>query len=256
MNGEPTFDPRRKAAIRELVVTTAADGRFGRVRKHTVLVVALVLVALGISGGSVAYALGTGILAPAPVTSPTPIASPTPTPTPTPTATPTAAPTQPPAAENPADPSTWLIDFDRIGPITPGRPFADVKAQLSDFPDLTDPICLPFSLYLGLPDRTVLRMIDDTGNKTADTIELLGGPGNVVALSPKTAEGIGLGSTSDMLLAAYPGISGTTSLNGMVTQYRLLDSEGRRIVFKVIEGEVAGIQIGAEYWIPTERCPA
>ncbi|GAA4140165.1 hypothetical protein [Leifsonia shinshuensis] len=260
MNGEPTFDPRRKAAIRELVVTTAADGRYGRVRKHTALVVTLVLVALGISGGSVAYALGSGLLAPEAAPTPTPSASPTvtatPSPTPPPVPTPTATPTQAPAAEDPADPSTWRIDVDRMGPVTLGRPLADVKAELSTFSDETDPICLPFSLYLGLPDRTTLRVIDDNGQVTADTIELLGRPGNDVSLSPKTAEGIGLGSTAEALAAAYPDLVKTGEYNNTSVQYTLTRSDGRRIIFKVISGEVQGIQIGAESSMPPERCPA
>jgi hypothetical protein len=258
MNGEPTFDPRRKAAIRELVVTTAADGRYGRARRRTALVVTLVLVALGISGGSVAYALGTGLLAPASAPTPTTTVapSPTPSPTPLPTTAPTATPTQAPAADDPADPSTWRIDVDRIGPVAPGRPLADIKAQLSAFTDETEPICLPFSLYLGLPDRTTLRIIDDNGDGAAGTIELLGHPHNDVSLSPKTAEGIGLGSTADALFATYPGLVKTGEYNEIAAQYTLTRSDGGWIVFNVIEGEVQGIQIGAEKAIPPERCPA
>jgi hypothetical protein len=256
MNGEPTFDPRRKAAIRELVVATAADGRYGRVRKHTALVVALVLVALGISGGSVAYALGTGILAPA---APTPAPTATPTPTPTPSATPTTpppTPTQAPVAENPGDPSTWRIDFDHIGPVTLGRSLPEVKAELSAFADDTDPKCLPSSLYLLLPDRVSLRMLDDTDfTPTAQTIELLGHPGNQVSLSPKTAEGIGLGSTADELFATYPDLVKTFVYSETSVQYTLSRSDGARIVFDVIEGEVQVIDIGADAVIPSERCP-
>ncbi|MDR6971866.1 hypothetical protein [Leifsonia shinshuensis] len=90
MSTEPTFDPRRKAAIRDLVVANAAahPGRAGG-RKRTALVASLVVIALTISGGTVAYALGTGLLDPAPVAAPTPSPTPTPTATPTPTSTPT-----------------------------------------------------------------------------------------------------------------------------------------------------------------------
>jgi len=87
MSDEPTFDPRRKAAIRELVVDNAAahPGRAGG-RKRTALVAILVVLALTISGGSVAYALGTGLI------DLTPAAAPSPTPTVTATATPTPTP--------------------------------------------------------------------------------------------------------------------------------------------------------------------
>ncbi len=88
---EPTFDPRRKAAIRDLIVThAAANPSPARGRKRTALVTALVVLALAISGGSVAYALGTGLL------DPRSVAAATPTPTPTSTSTPTPAPTPTP----------------------------------------------------------------------------------------------------------------------------------------------------------------
>lgn len=258
MNDEPTFDPRRKSAIRELVVITAADGRYGRARRRTALVVTLVLVALGISGGSVAYALGTGILAPAAAPTPTPTASAVPSPTPIQSAAPTTpSPTQAPVAENPSDPSTWTIDFDRIGPVTLGQPLPEVKAGLPAFPDATDSVCLPFSLYLTLPDRVTLRTLDDVDfTATAQTIELLGHPGNNVALSPKTAEGIGLGSTPDELFAAYPDLVKTAKFYDIEQQYTITRSDGRWIIFDVIEGEVQIIQVGGQAYIPKERCPA
>ncbi|MGH1526443.1 hypothetical protein ACRAWC_21440 [Leifsonia sp. L25] len=87
---EPTFDPRRKAAIRELVVTHAAGHPSpASGRKRTALVAALVVLALAISGGSVAYALGTGLLGEQPAATVTPTPTPTSTPTPSPTPTPT-----------------------------------------------------------------------------------------------------------------------------------------------------------------------
>lgn len=97
---EPTFDPRRKAAIRDLVVANAEahPGRAGG-RKRTALIATLVVLALSISGGTVAYALGTGLVDLTPAAAPT--ATPTPTVTPTPTPTPTS--TEPAVAPGRSD---------------------------------------------------------------------------------------------------------------------------------------------------------
>ena len=140
MSDEPTFDPRRKAAIRELVVDNAAahPGRAGG-RKRTALVATLVVLALTISGGSVAYALGTGLIDLTPAAAP----SPTPTVTPTPTATPTPTPLTPTAStEDPADPSTWIIRFDGVGPLSLNQPLTALQSRLpSSFTDETESLC-------------------------------------------------------------------------------------------------------------------
>lgn len=92
---EPTFDPRRKAAIRDLIVThAAAHPGPASGRKRAAVVTVLVVLALAISGGSVAYALGTGLLDPHSVTTATPTSTSTPTPAPTPTPTTTVIPGQ------------------------------------------------------------------------------------------------------------------------------------------------------------------
>lgn len=268
---EPTFDPRRKAAIRDLIVQNAATR--GRVlgRKRTAFVVTLVLLAVGISGGGVAYALGTGLIDPAPVAAPSPTATPAPTatPTPTPTATPTPTPT-PTSTMDPADPSTWTIGFDGVGPVTLGPTPAEQRATLPAFSDETEPICVDELATLTSPAGlrfTFVLAADGSGRTAAIEFGNLGTSGaDDRASTPRTTQGIGVGSTLDELLTAYPGIAQTSSYNGSSFTYALTDGRGRWIAFMLINDVVTDIQLadtgmlprgqGRADSIPSERCPA
>lgn len=267
MSTEPTFDPRRKAAIRDLVVTHAAATQPGTARKRTALIVALVLLAVSISGGTVAYALGTGLLDPAPVATATP--TPTPTPTPTETPTPTSTPTTVAPVEDPADPSTWTIRFDGVGPVSLGTPVQDQHPAIPAFSDTTDPICVPQLAVLVSPDNlrfTFVGAADGSGRTAAIEFGNYGNGSDDRATTPKTAEGIGISSTADELLGAYPNIQKTGTYGDIVTFYGLTDDQGGWIVFSVMNGAVTDIQLGNEAdlpigqgtvkAIPSERCPA
>jgi len=270
MNDEPTFDPRRKAAIRDLVVANAAahPGRAGG-RKRTALVATLVVLALTISGGTVAYALGTGLLDPTPVAAPSPTPTPveTPTPSPTPAPTPTPSPTTP--AEDPADPSTWIIDFGGVGRVTLGTPFSSQSDALPGLQDVTDSICVDEQRTYLAPSRLRFTLVGaKDGSKRTAAIEFgnLGDGTDNRSTTPKTAAGIGISSTREELLAAYPDIQETGRYSDSVTYYGLTDGAGGWIAFAVMRDVVFEIQVGNEgvlpigqgsvRAIPSERCPA
>jgi hypothetical protein len=96
MSDRIRFDDHRSAAWRDAIVEAArADrARGGGAHKRVALIVGLVIAALLVSGGGVAYALSTHLLTPAaaPTNSPTPIESETPSATSTPSASPTEDP--------------------------------------------------------------------------------------------------------------------------------------------------------------------
>ena len=261
MSNEPTFDPRRKAAIRDLVVANAAahPGRSGG-RKRTALIVTLVLLAVSISGGTVAYALGTGLLDPTPIVAAPATETPTPTPTPTVTPTPTPAPTAAPPVQDPSDPSTWVIRFDGIGPVTLGSTLDSVHTAIPSWTDVTYDVCVEGQRDLTAPDG--LGLVASSANGGA------GGVGEVAVwynftvsgvkdlATPRTAEGIGVGSTFDQLMTAYPGITKTGEYNESATYYGLSDGSGAWIAFGVIDGRVEQIQVGPHSTLPSELCPA
>lgn len=106
MTNRPEFDPERSAAIRSLLVQTAAASAAapasGHPRRRTIVLVALAVLAGLLASGTAAVALmGDSLFgAPAPIVTTT-APTPTPTPTPKPTPTPTPAPAQPPAPTAP-----------------------------------------------------------------------------------------------------------------------------------------------------------
>ena len=269
MSDEPIFDPRRKAAIRELVVSNAAaHPRRAGGRKRTTLVVTLVVLALTISGGTVAYALGTGLIDLPPIAAPaTPTATAAPTPAPTPTPTPTATPTAP--AQNPADPATWIIGFDGVGPVTLDAPYDSQAQSIPTFDDVTDQICLAEQRNYMVPGGmhlTVVAASDGSGRTAAIEFGNYGDGSDRRSASPKTEAGIGVSSTRAELMAAYPDIQQTGTYSDTVVYYGLTDGRGGWIAFAVMNDVVFEIQIGNDAVlpvgqgtvraIPSERCPA
>jgi hypothetical protein len=99
MNDDTRFDERRSAAWREAIVENASLDRAARSPKRVALVVTLVIAAVAVSGGSIAYAVNRGLL-PSPMTAVTSSPTPIERDTPSVTVTPTPAPTQT-AAETP-----------------------------------------------------------------------------------------------------------------------------------------------------------
>lgn len=210
---------------------------------------------------------------PHPTQTSTPTTTPTPTPTPTATPAPSPAPVaEPPApVEDPADPSTWVIRFTGVGPVTLGTSFDEQRQLLPAFDDVTDPLCVSGQLAVQAPSGFRMLFVGG-GDQPTSTAAITFGkngatPTDDGSMTPRTAEGIGIDSTKDELFAAYPDIE----LTGMYHSedypyYGLTDGDGGWIVFALIHDEVSSIQIANEAvlpfenrsvkTVPSERCPA
>lgn len=206
----PDFTPSRSDAIRDGLMQHAAartparrataapvpaqrgarEARRPPATRWVTAVAAFVLV-----GGAVATVTAVALnrdalVAGTPTPSPTITASPTPTPTPPPFPSPTPTPTAP--APDPADPTTWIVSQAGMGPLVIGMPFRDAIAAV---PQAQDACGHAYSIR---PDRLFFA----SWNGGPDD------PLNVATWSradgPRTAEGIGIGSTPDEVRAAYP----------------------------------------------------
>ncbi|SIO09409.1 hypothetical protein [Agromyces cerinus] len=121
----------------------------------------------------------------------TPVVTAEPSPAPTPTPAPVEA--------DPADPSTWLIDADGIGPFELGMP---LDAAVALVPDYTVETCPnPAVRFLGsetASSPTIILVAADDGGLAEVTLS--------GSTQPATAGGIRVGSTVTEATSAYPGL--------------------------------------------------
>lgn len=181
-------------------------------------------------------------------------------PQPTPTTTPTAArePT-PTATPEPdfSDPSTWIIDFDSVGPLALGQPIDEARAAASMFTEneMMLECRVAFMDRPGVPSLALVYWPDDV----LSTIIVRNQPATtgstsqeLYASSPKTTAGIGIGSTRDELLAAYPDTSASID-EGYFAVYVIAGSTGS-IVVTVNEGIVDSIAADPDGGFAFELC--
>lgn len=167
----------------------------------------------------------------------------------------TQSPTPPAPAIDLADPSSWIIDFSGVGPLTIGGSLAEQRQSMTAFTDRSGPDCLVGMFHqTGSPSIWVHPGNDDSIDSIALGGAIFGGPqvGDISAASPKTVEGIGVGATVDALRAAYPGLEETGSYN-FLTYYGVAGTSNW-MVFWVADGVVDGVSIGPNSVPPSESC--
>lgn len=166
----------------------------------------------------------------------------------------TQSPTPPAPAIDLADPSSWIIDFSGVGPLTIGGSLAEQRQSMTAFTDSSGPEC-PVGMF-DLIDSPVIWV--HPGNDDSIDVIALGVKvfrpqiGDVSAGSPKTAEGIGVGATVDALRAAYPTLEETGSISAW-THFAVAGSPNW-IVFSVLDGVVDAITVGPNSVPPSEFC--
>ena len=232
MNNASPFDEDRLDAITGMLVERVERDSRRNVRPHHLaLLVSLIVGAVLISTGGTALAL-TGNLPfisqpPPPVVSPTPSQTPTETPTPTPTRVPTPDAPQVPAIDLSA-PQTWIIGDGTVGPLSLGQSREDAKAAMTAF--TKEPYQCDVDLYVSTTSRMNIVLGPDQSGASVDMI-LINSSNDPASPSPRTAEGIGLGSSVDEILAAYPDIQRPDPQ--LYPTYSLAEPDGTWIDFGV-----------------------
>lgn len=260
MTDDLHFDPARKAAIRTMLHDTVQQaGRREPARRRRIVLFASVTAAALVLVGGIGYAAttmgssdpgrGDAGVDPSRTSVPVPSSSEEPGATTAPTkdsgnvqGAGTASPTPVVPENDPADPSTWIIGFDSVGPLTLARPVSEQASAQSAYTgeSLDDPEtgyrCSAWRLTS--PDYITLEVAPGSADPTTTSVISIGGSaGDRSDLpGPHTAKGIGVGSTIAELKAAYPDLVVTWSdTRASSLEFSVTDGNGRYIAFKASE---------------------
>ncbi|MDH6179996.1 hypothetical protein M2152_000178 [Microbacteriaceae bacterium SG_E_30_P1] len=190
------------------------------------VVLAILLSVLVLAGVIVALVFFTsGNADPAPTTGPSPSATVAPTPTPAPT---------PSASTDPS--ASWTFESGSFGPITLGGDGVQTGANLGWAPSTASECFTVQRSISGVVDpvdpRWVIGYGAFTDGRGIQWIDLrsVGNVGSLSPDAPRTNRGIGIGSTEDELVAAYPEAIVTTD-TGSYREYAVAAGDGTYLHF-------------------------
>ncbi|QBR73701.1 hypothetical protein [Microbacterium sediminis] len=163
-------------------------------------------------------------------------------------------PTDPPVSaedQDPADPTTWVIDGGAVGEISLGD---DYLATAEDLGDGWDETCEGLTAW-GNPELNVFFVAGSDGTIETITVEgLIGDP----SAGPRTPDGIGLGSTRDEVRTAYPTVEEVAPAIGDGVYLRQSDDDptdgARFFEFAAGDDRVSSITLTTRDEPPYEPC--
>lgn len=143
------------------------------------------------------------------------------------------------AVQDPADPATWIISAQGVGPLLLGEKAGDAALAVPGYRDVTDRNACPNTrvTFIGpagtsSQNAPILLLSDDSGSLAGVALSAVG---------PKTSEGVGVGSVAADVKAAYPaavpGKRGATDVFNLLTvhgspgwiSYELTDDSVRQV---------------------------
>jgi hypothetical protein len=154
--------------------------------------------------------------------------------------TPSVTPTPSPTRVDMSDTANWILGFGTLGPLTVGGTITDAGRALDRFTVLQQDACPRVAFVTStttMPGRPTVTapLADDGSILQLATYE----PGATLdaSFSPRTAAGIGLGSTETELNAAYPDAISAVGRSES-TVYSIKNGSGLYINFAVTNGAV------------------
>ncbi len=152
------------------------------------------------------------------------------------------------------DPGNWVVGFGSVGPLKVGSTLADAGSALDPFTKQQQTVC-PWLIILTSPTAfpgvsVWVPVGDDT---IIDQLVVGDGSAGEVPHSPRTAAGIGLGSSVDQIMAAYPDAVVSPGRNES-TVYSVTDGSGFYINMSVRSGAVNSLVTRDTTAIDGEYC--
>lgn len=167
--------------------------------------------------------------------------------------TPTPSPTPTEVALSLDDPATWVIGFTGVGPVNVGDDISEAAQVMTAFTSTVYDGC-PSVVAYGKTGFPTVLVPDRLGTGIVEQVVLQGGAdaAGLSTTSPHTDAGIGVGSTLDELMAAYPAI--TYQDDAFTPHYALPDDGGNWINFSMSADVVKDIVVRASPVVAKEYC--
>lgn len=169
------------------------------------------------------------------------------------TSDPEGSPSEPQPSAVPvetSDPATWTIDFDSVGPIELGEAVTSARGDMSAWVAEPVDVCT-WTNWFSRPEISLVFIL--TEDESAIDLIDISNRGQDARVGPKTAEGIGLGSTLDELTAAYPDVQRTGDYGPDYLYYAITDGSNW-IVFAVEPTGISRIAVGPYDQLASEYC--
>jgi hypothetical protein len=167
--------------------------------------------------------------------------------TPTATPTPTPTPTETVVAEDPANPGTWIVDGNGVGPIDIGM---DVTLLPTYLPGLTHTECALSDWVRA--DGLSISPVTGFEHDQVFGVRLRAPSSAVLPDAPRTAAGIGIGSTQAEVESAYPGIALVD--DGYLPPNYPVPLDGRFVIILLESGAVIGFTVSDSDQLPGDYC--
>ncbi|MGV8882441.1 MAG: hypothetical protein ACOH19_09815 [Rhodoglobus sp.] len=164
---------------------------------------------------------------------------------------PTDIPTPTSVAPEEDDPAAWVVGYEGVGPVHWGESVDEARGLLTDFTETPIEECPALAVFESQTLPNVWLVLGDDG-LTADQVVITADSADAISESPLTAEGIGVGSSVDDVIAAYPDAEvGEVAVAD--TRYSVTDGTGW-INIVVRDGVVHEIVVRDEAAVSYEVC--